>query len=92
MALTDTEAQKRGKAFDDANGALANLEAAQRRVQETKAKHAKVMNDAKADIGTAESQLTKAQESYSAARRKLVGMLPNEMRPAATGTLIEAGQ
>lgn len=59
------------------NGTLANLDMAKKRVAETRTRCEKVINDAKAQIGTAEHEVRKLENEYIELRGRLFKQLPN---------------
>lgn len=76
MAMSDTDAAKRQKLVQEINGALADIELAQKRRTEAEARLAKAMNDAKAELGTAEAELGRKLLHYGVLRERLDKLLP----------------
>lgn len=66
MGLSDNDADKRLRKLKLINAGLADVEAAR-----------KLVNDAKAALGTATSELGKLEEAYMAQRRELLRLLPD---------------
>lgn len=71
------EAATRRKLIEQINGALAEVEAAEKRVADTRARNEKLLNDCKAQLGTAEAEAEKAKDRYRDLIQRLGKRLPN---------------
>ena len=70
------DADIRLKLVGQINEAMANLEIAKKRVRDTEARHQKLRNDMRADIGTAMSQVEKIAGELAEHSRRLQKLLP----------------
>ncbi len=70
------DATKRQKAVERINEALGNISIAEKRMAEARQKHDKMVNDAKAQLGTARQQQGEAHLAYNDARAKLFTLVP----------------
>ena len=76
MAMSHDDATRRSKALNALNAAFAEITAAQKRVDEAQAKHQKLFNDMKSEMGTANAELHKAEAAYTKARDRLLALTP----------------
>ncbi len=74
-----TDQELREIALRNFNEAEANVLSAERRLEEAKKKHDKMVNDAKAQLGTAKQQYTVSLEEYDKRKNKLCSLLPDRV-------------
>ena len=58
------------------NVAAAKLEQLEERLQAAEASHKQLLNQIKSELGTAQAELSKAQEEYKQARGRLLELVP----------------
>lgn len=73
------DAVRRQKLIERLNVVVSNIAIAEKRVVEASLKHDKMVNDAKAQLGTASQQLDVAQLAYYDVRKKLLAIVPEHM-------------
>lgn len=78
----------RSKAVEDMNGEEARVEASRRRLDDALAKFAKLLGDARAEIGTARAELTKHLEAYHEARSRAWKASPDLTYPKPLDELV----